>query len=70
MSKRERFIEKDPIFASQYPDFLADEATIKNQPCKNWRCRGNVDYCCVYQANQYNVCCDKEASEDSFFKYD
>lgn len=70
MSRKEDFIEKDLIFFAQHPDFIADELTIENQPCGNWRCRGNIDYHCVYNPRQFNVCGDKNSANDDFFKYD
>lgn len=60
------FAKRDPIFA-QEPGLLAEEETIEKQLCPNWRCRGNVDDHCVYHSGQYNICCDKEAVNDSFF---
>jgi len=66
---REKFAKRAPNLAQQ-PGLLADEVTIKKQPCSNWRCRGNIDYCCVYNVQQHQICGDKDSVNDPFFLYD
>ena len=66
---KEEFAKRAPNLARQ-PDLLAEEEIIKKQPCLNWRCRGNIDYHCVYNVRQYQICGDKSAVNDPFFLYD
>ncbi|GAF81957.1 unnamed protein product [marine sediment metagenome] len=71
MGFREKFSEKvHPTIIDSFTKILADEAIIEKQSCPNWRCRGNVDYHCVYHKEQYDICGDKDAVNDDFFKYD
>ena len=66
MNLKEEFVKREPIFANKASEILADEEIIKKQSCPNWRCRGNVDYHCVYHKRQYDICGDKGSADSDF----